>query len=161
MSTRSDIIVQRTDGKFARIYCHWDGYLEHNGAILQEHYNSQARAEELVKEGDLSSLQPKCSKPKGHSFDKPVKGFCIYYGRDRGEKNVETKIFDSLAAAWPPEDTWTEFTYVWAKDYGWLVADADTGTQALVPLADALAGKNRPQPPIKFPAAGLILGRHK
>jgi len=86
MGTRSDIIVHRADGKWARVYCHWDGYLSHNGRILFDHYTSQKQAEKLVSHGDMSSLAPRCSKPKGHSFDKPVKGFTVYYGRDRGEK---------------------------------------------------------------------------
>ncbi len=47
MGTRSDIIVNRTDGKWARIYCHWDGYIEHKGKILFENYSSQEKAEAL------------------------------------------------------------------------------------------------------------------
>jgi hypothetical protein len=40
----------------------------------------------LVNGGDLSVLAPNCSDvPEGHSFESPVKGYCIYYHRDRGE----------------------------------------------------------------------------
>jgi hypothetical protein len=46
MGTRSRIGVMHGD-KVKSIYCHWDGYLEHNGAILQEHYDS-AKANHLV-----------------------------------------------------------------------------------------------------------------
>ena len=47
MGTRSRIAVMH--GPIAKsIYCHWDGYLEHNGAILQEHYDS-SKANHLVR----------------------------------------------------------------------------------------------------------------
>lgn len=69
MGTRSDIIVHLADGTWKRIYCHWDGYLSHNGRILFESYNTQKKAEALVAPGDLSSLDDKCTKPKGHSYE--------------------------------------------------------------------------------------------
>jgi len=56
MGTRSRIAVMH--GEVCKsVYCHWDGYLEHNGAILQEHYDS-SKANQLVAMGDLSSLRP-------------------------------------------------------------------------------------------------------
>ena len=157
MGTRSDIIVHRADGKWARIYCHWDGYLEHNGKILFEHYTSQKQVEALVKPGDMSSLAPKCTKPRGHSFDKKVEGYCVYYGRDRGEKDVAGTIGDSLAQVWPEQDTWTEFTYVW-DDGKWWVGDPDQGTQTLIDLGDALMGKKTIRPAVK--AFGGVIGQH-
>jgi hypothetical protein len=159
MSTRSDIIVQRRDGSFARIYSHWDGYLAHNGRILFEHYNNQERAEELVSHGDISSLGPHCDKPNGHCFEHRVEGHTVYYGRDRGETGTDAEVFDSLSAAWPSEDTWTEFTYVW-KDGAWWVGDADEGTQSLVLLSLALAGIAEPKPDVKYPW-GVIRSRKR
>ena len=38
MGTRSRIGVMHGD-VVKSVYCHWDGYLEHNGVILQEHYD--------------------------------------------------------------------------------------------------------------------------
>jgi hypothetical protein len=157
MGTRSDIIVQRTDGKWHRIYCHWDGYLSHNGKLLFENYNSQKKAEALVAKGDMSSLGEKYSKPKGHTFDKPVNGYTVYYGRDRGEKDVGGTIADTLAGCWPEQDTWTEFTYVWV-DGKWWVGDPDEGTQTLIELEAALKGEKKLRPLIKSPMG--VLGRH-
>ena len=54
MGTRSRIGVMHGD-KCKSVYCHWDGYLDHNGRILQEHYDS-SRANNLVALGDISSL---------------------------------------------------------------------------------------------------------
>lgn len=157
MGTRSDIIVHRANGTWARIYCHWDGYLEHNGRILFDHYTSQADAELLVSQGNLSILAERCIRPEGHSFDKPVKGFCVYYGRDRGEKGQQAETGDSLHAVWPEADTWTEFTYVWDGEK-WLVGIPDEGTQTLVDLGDALLGKRTVAGPVK--AFGGVIGQH-
>lgn len=175
MSTRSDIIVERTDGTWARIYCHYDGYLEHNGQILHDHYNSQDRAEAVVAPGDMSTLAEHCDKPPGHSFDNKVRGYCVYYGRDRGETDVDAEIGDSLAAVWPGSDTGTEYTYVWfagcvgddqantraSNRQGWYVGDADEGSETLVPLADALAGKDVPKPNVKAFGGNFVIGTRK
>jgi hypothetical protein len=148
--------VHRADGKWAMIYCHWDGYFDHNGVILAKHYASQKKAEKLVAPGDMSSLGPKCSKPKGHTFDKPVKGYTVYYGRDRGEKGVDATVGETLSDVWPGSDSWTEFTYVWT-DEAWWVGDPE-GSQTLILLSDALEGKKTIHPAIK--AFGMVLGHH-
>lgn len=157
MGTRSDIIAQLSNGKWARIYCHWDGYLKHNGRILFDHYKTQKKVEQLLSHGDLSSLAPKCNKPKGHSFDNRVNGYCVYYGRDRGETGTEAKIGDTLSEVWPEIDTWTEFTYVWF-DGKWSVGDPDEGSQTLIDLGDALEGKKTLRPLVKTPFG--VIGRH-
>jgi hypothetical protein len=56
MGTRSRIGVMHGD-LVKSVYCHWDGYIAHNGKVLQEYYTS-AQANELVALGDLSSLRP-------------------------------------------------------------------------------------------------------
>lgn len=185
MSTRSDIIVQCANGQWKRIYCHWDGYLEHNGKILQEHYNSQTLAESLVNLGDLSSLGKVIGEK--HDFDwqqrlydrhkgdarkraqdpeyQRLSSMCNVYGRDRGEKETEPTVGDTLQAVWPPKDTWTEFTYIWSWSHGepygkWFVADPDEGTQTMVLLAAALAGQRDVTPKVKM-FGGVVLGRHR
>jgi hypothetical protein len=165
MSTRSDIIVHCTDDKWRRIYCHWDGYLEHNGRILFDSYTDRVQATVLIMPGDLSSLHAKCSKPpRGHTFEKPKKGYCVYYGRDRGETETGPKVGDSLVEVWPPEETWTEFTYVFAdrgdgSGFKWWVGDPDENSQTLRDLGDALLGKTSVRSHIKM-FGGIILGKH-
>ena len=100
MGTRSRIGVMHGD-IVKSVYCHWDGYLEHNGAILQEHYNS-AKANELVSLGDLSSLRPSIGVEHAFSrfetemsqenYDDLYGDMCTFYGRDRGEANQEWKV---------------------------------------------------------------------
>ncbi len=177
MGTRSDNIVHRTDSKWARIYCHWDGYLEHNGKILFEHYNSQEQAEALVALGHLSSLAETIGKK--HDFDwhmnlltenrkrpeaeqlnredQPEAKMCNFYGRDRGETEVDAKAFDSLNAAWPGDDCGTEFTYVFEKDR-WYVGNPDEGSQSLVQLSDALDDPSIMKTAIKAFGGNFVIG---
>ena len=159
MSTRSDIIVQRADGSWSRQYCHFDGYLEGVGQTLLDSFQDQAKVDDLSRLGDLSSLGPRIDKPEGHSFANKVEGCTVAYGRDRGETGTEATIGDSLAAVWPPTDTWTEYTYVYAPVPGgsnepqWFVGDPDIGPSSLVPLRLALADPDNyaPKPDVKAP----------
>jgi hypothetical protein len=80
------------------VYCHWDGYPEHNGRILSEYYDS-AKANQLVALGDMSSLAPSIDCPEGHSFEKSVEGYTVFYARDRGETDV----------SWSADHTFEDF----------------------------------------------------
>lgn len=93
MSTNSTIAVKLADGSVNQVYCHWDGYLEHNGVILQKHYNSQELAEALVNLGDISFLCKNINPDGEHTFDNPKEGVTIFYGRDRGESGVNARKF--------------------------------------------------------------------
>ena len=105
MGTRSRIGVMHGD-KVKSVYCHWDGYLEHNGQILQEHYDS-AKANHLVALGDLSSLQKQIGEehPFGYhgtdmsaeEYNAIFSGMCTFYGRDRGETGTDFKVAHTFA----------------------------------------------------------------
>lgn len=58
MSTNSTISIQHKDGTIEQIYCHYDGYLSHNGKILLDFYTDRSKVEELIKLGGLSVLAP-------------------------------------------------------------------------------------------------------
>jgi hypothetical protein len=135
------------------VYCHWDGYLQHNGAILQEHYDS-AKANQLVALGDLSSLRPNIGEK--HAFSQfelraeEVAGFklltenmCTFYGRDRGETGTEWKTHTNFVDFFAEvEGSWCEWYYI-MRDGVWYVGNIyDKDEQfykKLVPLAEALA----------------------
>ena len=58
MSTRS--YIGYCDNGFKNItasYCHWDGYVEYNGMILNESYTTIEKVKKLVDGGDMSSLK--------------------------------------------------------------------------------------------------------
>ena len=57
MGTRSTIALEFADGTVQQVYCHWDGYLEHNGQILARHYMDPFKVKELVALGGFSSLR--------------------------------------------------------------------------------------------------------
>jgi hypothetical protein len=150
MGTRSRIGVMHGD-KVKSIYCHWDGYLEHNGAILQEHYDS-AKANNLVALGDLSSLrasigekhafsQFELSADEVEAFKALTEDMCTFYGRDRGEKGVEFKVaqtFDEFLGQC--YNSGAEYYYI-MRDGTWYCGDTyESGplSTKLTALADAL-----------------------
>ena len=105
MGTRSRIGVMHGD-KLKSVYCHWDGYLEHNGRILQEHYDS-AKANHLVALGDISSLREEIGEEHPFSgydvtpnishekYNELYGKMTTFYGRDRGESNVDFTVDQS------------------------------------------------------------------
>lgn len=116
MATRSNINVKVGD-VYHTIYCHWDGYPDGVGLELVQHYNSQELAEKLVSHGSASTIDASCEKPEGHSYDTPVPGYTVYYGRDRGEEDVEMQISNEPVFE-------EEFCYVW-NGSDWYVSGYD------------------------------------
>lgn len=107
MGTRSRIGIHNEDGTVTSIYCHWDGYVTHNGRILMEHYTTEERVRELMALGNLSSLGPAIGvkhpfrNPNGYGtpaydeWEKQHHGMCTAYVRDRGETNAVAKTVPS------------------------------------------------------------------
>jgi hypothetical protein len=71
MATRSTISIETSKG-IRSVYCHYDGYLSHNGKLLKENYNTEEKVNALIDLGDLSQL--------GESLESTVA-----YHRDRKE----------------------------------------------------------------------------
>ena len=120
MSTRSTISIQLDNDLYKTVYCHHDGYLTHNGAMLLDHYNARKKVLELIELGDLSCLGPKTNpdptKPHSFEFDGRQDKVCVAYGRDRGESNVEAKTL-SLKEMF--NETWIEYFYIFTKENKW------------------------------------------
>lgn len=57
MATRSTIAVEKEDGSVEQIYVHWDGYIEHNGVILQDNYDDYGKIVALIEKGNVSVLK--------------------------------------------------------------------------------------------------------
>jgi hypothetical protein len=108
MGTRSTIAIQNADGSVTGIYCHWDGYLSHNGKILQDHYADEAKVRELIALGDISSLGEEIGE--AHDFDAAPRGECNAYGRDRGERDVGART----------EHNWRQFRAEHGQEYDYL-----------------------------------------
>jgi hypothetical protein len=143
MGTRSRIgVMHGTNCK--SVYCHWDGYLDHNGRMLLEHYDS-TKANFLVALGDLSSLRPDVFVAEGveHSFEKPAEDICVFYGRDRGETGTEWKTDTTFEAFLERADGCGAEYYYIMRDGEWYVgttyeSDVKFGGK-LVLLSEALA----------------------
>lgn len=134
MATRSNIIAKHADGRWGRIYCHWDGYPEHVGATLLRHYTDPERIEKLIALGALSSLHKEINPATdAHRFDTPEPDVCIAYGRDRGEEGVEPMFHDTLEAALADME---EYAYVWDGET-WSYSDHGL---PLAPLTPAVCG---------------------
>ena len=123
MGTRSTIALEFADGTVEQVYCHWDGYLEHNGAILAEHYSDPFKLRDLIDLGDMSSLGERIGTQ--HAFDKAPEGECTFYLRDRKEKGCGKKKFKDFAD-YKANHQYEEYEYI-LRACGdkavWFVAD--------------------------------------
>ena len=134
MATISAIAVMHGDVAKA-VYCHWDGYVEHVGAILNTHYDS-VKANKLISMGNISSLGPEIGDKHSFSrldttlssdeYEKLYGHMTTFYGRDRGEDDVDWKTFHNwldLTAYY--ESCWCEYIYV-LKDNTWYYSKRTT-----------------------------------
>ena len=139
MGTHSRIGVMHGD-KVKSIYCHWDGYLEHNGQVLEQYYDS-AKANNLVALGDMSTLRPQIGEKHAFSqFDLPpeeveaykelTQDWCTLYGRDRGEVST-WKVANTFEEFLDQADgCGAEFYYI-MKDGVWYVGTTYENTHPL------------------------------
>lgn len=105
MGTRSMIALEYADGQVGQIYCHWDGYLDHNGKILQNSYTDPFKVQKLLDNGDMSSL------------DADVDG-CTFY-KERGEVCPQRMYKDY--AEYRKEAQFEEYNYILRRDGKWYV----------------------------------------
>ena len=110
MATRS--VIAKLDSKWVQaIYCHNDGYLSNNGKILDQHYTHEVHVNQLLAEGDISSLRDTIADT-------------TFYARDRGESNKEATTLkdESALLEFAFESCDAEVVYMFA--YGsWYVYD--------------------------------------
>jgi hypothetical protein len=133
MGTRSTIALEFADGTVEQVYCHWDGYLSHNGAILSKHYSDPFKLRDLIDLGDLSSLAENIGTK--HNFSDRVDGECTFYARDRSETGCEAKKFASFAD-YKDNHQYEEYEYILRTDGLWYVG---IGEGVYIQLASALA----------------------
>ena len=110
MATRS-VIAKLDDRGIQAIYCHNDGYLSNNGKILDQHYANEVKVDNLIAQGDCSSLKDTIKDT-------------IFYMRDRGEENKEATNLknETKLLEFAFETCDAEFVYMFA--YGsWYVYD--------------------------------------
>jgi len=128
MGTRSTIALEFADQTVQQIYCHWDGYLEHNGKILQEHYSDPFKLRDLIDLGDMSSLGERIGTQ--HAFDKAPEGVCTFYKRDRNESGCEAKSFVDFQH-YLVNHQYEEYEYILRRDGNWYVKCHDAPYELL------------------------------
>lgn len=104
MATRSKIAIKNQNGTVDAIYCHWDGYPEHNGTILQDCYDTEQSVRELLALGDLSSL--------GKTLQSTVA-----YHRDKGEQYSGVgQYMDTARLLASSSECGAEYVYLFEND---------------------------------------------
>jgi hypothetical protein len=124
MATRSLIGMNLDNGITKIIYCHWDGYPEHNGQLLMNNYTSPSAVFDLLELGDLSSLAE-------------TPATCKAYHRDRNEPYgmVEARDVDPDQLMNVGCDYGVDYVYVYNNENEWDCFTVE-GTQV-----DILSGK--------------------
>ena len=123
MATRSRIAIENENGTVSSVYSHWDGYPSNNGRILMEHYKDRDKLQKLIDLGSLSSLAEEVDIPEGvnHTFENQVKGITVFYGRDRGEDDVEATTHADRTAFLRSDVE--AYGYLLTKEGEWLMLD--------------------------------------
>lgn len=106
MSTRSAIGYLQPSGSVRAVYCHWDGYPDHQLPILNKRYNSLAKVKALIKPGSMSSLETKHTWTRNEEREPQPLYHCE---RGDGDKPITSNR---------PLDTWfkehdCDYLYVW------------------------------------------------
>jgi hypothetical protein len=137
MGTRSTIALEYADGTVDQIYCHWDGYLDHNGQILLQNYMDPFKVRDLMDLGDLSSLRAEIGEKHAFSqFELPAdqveaykaqtEDWCTFYARDRSESGTGAKRFKDFAD-YAENHQREEYEYILRTDGKWYVSYYKTG----------------------------------
>jgi hypothetical protein len=95
------------------MYCHYDGYLDHNGRILLEHYNSEEDARALVNNGYASALKPTVKE--------------INDGRVNKDKPETYKSLGNYMNG-NADTLFIEFIYLWRDDQWWIAWNSSVET---------------------------------
>lgn len=95
MSVRSYICIENDNKTYTGIYCHENGEPMNNGLTLALYYKNREKVKELISFGDMSALfkniHPNKQYPHSFNFFDRQPDVCVFYGRDRREKNVAAK----------------------------------------------------------------------
>ena len=134
MATRSTIALEYADGTVDQVYCHWDGYIEHNGQILFKNYQDPFKVQELMNLGDISSLRPEIGvehpfskfEAEGNYDEALYENMTTFYGRDRGEENTGAKRFADFAD-YQANHQYEEYEYILRQDGNWYVSQYGKG----------------------------------
>jgi len=126
-STRAQIGIIDKKGKITSVYLHWG---DESGVINKlNYYNSTEKVKELLDLGKygISDLGKYCGTTKQNFYTPEDKNSCIFYGRDRGERdNSETNgnINNLDTYIRKAKNDGAEYIYLWDEsDNKWKYAN--------------------------------------
>lgn len=102
MATRGMIARQINSKEVEYLYSHWDNYIEHNGIILCEHYNTKEKVEELFSYNKgISSLSKSIEETR-------------FYEESDGVKIAKFSSLNECA-----DHCWAEYIYIFTLKGEW------------------------------------------
>jgi hypothetical protein len=133
MATRSRIGIEMPDHSVVSVYCHWDGYVEHNGKILVQNYQNREDVQELIDGGGISSLRTRGDwnhssplKDENGEYICDAAGYLTYendrepqplYYTERGEElDIQHTSFDEFVSGKLGGE---EFAYLYDLNDNW------------------------------------------
>lgn len=118
MATRSRIGILMKDGSVRSIYHHYDGGPEWLGKRLVENYDTRQKIENLMKHGDISSLE---TKTDWHGQEMNPPGILSY--KMRGEDSPAIKSISEIE--YRMDCKRVEYSYLF-KDGKWTCRKVNT-----------------------------------
>jgi hypothetical protein len=131
MGTRSRIGYELSDHSVVSVYCHWDGYPDHNGRILVDHYQNRDDVMELIDGGSMSSLRTThlwvtaavrdendkiVENPDGSWVMSPTRDEQPLYHTERGEElDIMHSSFDKFVS----NNCGEEYAYLYDLNGNW------------------------------------------
>ena len=131
MGTRSRIGYELADHTVVSVYCHYDGYVNHNGKILVEHYQNRDDVKKLINGGSMSSLrsdhlwETKAVRDENKQIVRDEHDNWLYaplrdpqplYHSERGEEvKVEHTSFDKFVSG----NSGEEYAYLYDLNGNW------------------------------------------
>ena len=125
MATRSRIGLMLEDGTIKHSYCHFDGYPHGVGHTLVGHYSDIEKVKELLSFGDMSFLAPKVTPDGIHNFNNPEQGVTVFYGRDRGESDVDSVITSMNEYHSVKYSSCIDYQYIFSDGHWWVYDNND------------------------------------
>ena len=113
MATRSAIAIRNADKSYDVVYCHWDGYPDHQLPILTEKYGTAGKARKLISKGDISSLET------GEDWQGQERKPAPLYYFERGETGVDPRNLYATGVIDFARNCGCEHLYTYVPRKGW------------------------------------------
>ena len=113
MGTRSAIAVRNPDATYDIVYCHWDGYPEHQMPILTTRYDTAKKARKMIAPGSMSTLSATTD------WDGNIMEVGPRYYIDRGELDCQPRRLTAGEIHKFAFNMGCEYLYTYVPRWGW------------------------------------------